>query len=113
VAYSSGYVKVAEASEVPVGKMKKVELEGKEILVANVDGNYYPMGSKCTRIGGDLSTGTLSGKVVVCPRHGARFDVTTGKVVSDPKILFLRLTIKDEPVFEVKVEGESILVKTD
>lgn len=106
------FVKVAETSEVPVGKMKMVKLEGKEILIANVDGNYYAMGNRCTHAGGDLSKGSLSGNIVTCPRHGSQFDVTTGKVVSGPKVLALHIRIRDEPSFEVKVEGKSILLKT-
>lgn len=106
------FVKVAETSEVPVGKMKMVKLEGKDILIANVERNYYAIGNRCTHAGGDLSKGTLSGNVVICPRHKAQFDVTTGKVVSGPKVLFLRLKIKDEPSFEVKVKGNDILLKS-
>jgi 3-phenylpropionate/trans-cinnamate dioxygenase ferredoxin subunit len=107
-----GFVKLAETSEVPMGKMKMVKVGEKDILIANIDGNCYAIGNKCTHAGGDLSKGSLEGSVVTCPRHGSKFDVTTGKVVSGPKVLFLRLKIKDEPSFQVKVEGKNILVKT-
>ncbi|MEM2936185.1 MAG: Rieske 2Fe-2S domain-containing protein, partial [Candidatus Bathyarchaeia archaeon] len=60
-------MKVAETSEVPVGKMKMVKLEGKEVLIANVDGNYYAIGDRCTHAGGDLSKGYLSGNIITCP----------------------------------------------
>jgi 3-phenylpropionate/trans-cinnamate dioxygenase ferredoxin subunit len=108
-----GFVKVAETSEVPVGKMKMVKIEEKEILIANVDGKYYAIGNICTHAGGDLSKGILDGNIVTCPKHGSKFDVTTGKAVSGPKVLFLRLKIKDEPSFEVKVKGKDILFKRD
>ncbi|MBS7279066.1 MAG: non-heme iron oxygenase ferredoxin subunit [Candidatus Freyarchaeota archaeon] len=110
--YVLGFVKVAEASEIPSGKVKKVELEGKEILIANVDGKYYAIGNKCTHMGGDLSKGSLSGNIVTCPRHKATFDVTSGKVVSGPKFP-LSPKIKDEKSYKVKVEGNDILVSTD
>ena len=97
-------VKVAETAEVPPGKMKKVTVDGKEILIANVEGKYYAMGNKSTHRGGDLSKGSLSGKVVKCSRHGAKFDVTTGEVVAGP-------AKKSEPTFEAKVEGKNILIK--
>ncbi len=97
-------VKVAETDEVPPGKMKKVTLNGTEILIVNVEGKYHAMGNKCTHRGGDLSKGSLSGKVVKCPRHGAKFDVTTGERVAGP-------AQKSEPRFEVKVEGKNILLK--
>ena len=106
------FVKVAETSEVPIGKMKMVKLDGKEILIANVDGNYYAIGNRCAHAGGDLSKGSLSGNIITCPRHGAQFDVTTGKAILGPKVLAFRLKIKDEPSFEVKVEGKDILLKT-
>ena len=98
------FVKVAETTEVPPGNMKKVTVDGKEILVANVEGTYYAIGNKCTHRGGDLSKGSLSGKLVKCPRHGAKFNVTTGEVVAGP-------ATKSEPTLEVKVEGKNILLK--
>ena len=55
--------------------------------------------------------GSLEGNVVTCPNHGAKFDVTTGKVVSGPKIAFLHPKIADEPTYLVKVENEDILIK--
>jgi 3-phenylpropionate/trans-cinnamate dioxygenase ferredoxin subunit len=98
------FVKVAETAEVPPGKMKKVKVGGREILIANVEGKYYAMGNKCTHRGGDLSKGSLSGKVVKCPRHGAKFDVTSGEAAAGP-------AKKSEPTFEAKVEGKNIMLK--
>ena len=105
-----GFVKVAEKSEIPIGTMKKIILNGKEILVAYVEGNFYAIGSKCTHMGGDLSKGVLEGNIVKCPRHGSRFDVTTGKNVSGPKILFLTTKTNDVPLFTAKVEGNDVLI---
>jgi len=107
----SGYVRVAGKAEVPVGKMKAIKLEGKEVLIANVNENYYAIGNRCTHSGGDLSQGVLEGNVVTCPKHHAKFDVTTGKVVSPPKIGFLHFKANDELAYQVKVENENILVK--
>jgi nitrite reductase/ring-hydroxylating ferredoxin subunit len=107
-----GFVKVAETSEIPAGRMKMVKLEGDEILIANVSGKYYAIGNLCTHRKGDLSRGTLFGNVVTCPKHGSRFDVTTGKVVSGPRVP-LSPKIKDETKYKVKVEGNNILVSTD
>lgn len=103
------FVKVAETSEIPPGKMKMVKLEKSEIMIANVNGKYYAIGGKCTHFKGDLSKGTLSGNIVTCPRHGAKFDVTTGKAVAGPKGS-TPPKIKDEPSYKVKVEGKDILV---
>lgn len=104
------FIKVAEATEIPAGKMKTVKFKDKEILIANVNGNYYAIGNMCTHAGGDLSKGSLEGNIVTCPNHKAKFDVTTGKVVSGPKIFFIHPKINDEPHFEVKVEGKEVLL---
>jgi 3-phenylpropionate/trans-cinnamate dioxygenase ferredoxin subunit len=107
----SSFVKVAKASEIPVGRMKMVRLEGKEVLIANVSGNYYAIGNRCTHSGGDLSQGSLEGNIVTCPKHKAKFDVITGKVVSPPKMGLFHPKIQDEPSYQVKVENESIMLK--
>lgn len=104
------FVKLAEASEIQPGTMKPFTVEGKEVLVLNVNGKFYAMGAKCTHMGGDLSKGTLQGIVLTCPRHGARFDVTTGKSLSGPKFGPVRLKTGDEPAYPVQVEGTSIAV---
>ncbi len=108
---SSGFTRIADTTEVPTGTMKKFTLKGKEILVANINGNYYALNSVCTHAGGDLSKGVLEGNVITCPRHKSRFDVTTGKSISGPKIFLLTLTTSDEPVFPVKITGNDILIE--
>jgi len=108
-----GFVKVAETQEIPIGAMKMVKPGEKETLIANVEGKFYAIGNKCTHMGGDLYKGKLEGSVVTCPRHGAKFDVTTGRAVSGPKIGFLKLKTGDEPAYEVKVEGNEILIKIE
>jgi nitrite reductase/ring-hydroxylating ferredoxin subunit len=105
--------KVGELSEVPAGKMKMFKVGEKEYLVANVNGNYYAIGNRCTHANADLSQGSLEGKIVTCPKHKSKFDVTTGKVVSGPKMLLIHLKINDEPSYEVKVEGNAILLKIE
>ena len=107
----ANYVRVAGKSEIPVGKLKAIKLEGKEILIANVGGNYYAIGNICTHAGGDLAQSVLEGNIVTCPKHHAKFDVTTGKVVSPPKIGLFHPKASDEPTYQVKVENEDILVK--
>ena len=107
----SGYVRAAGKSEIEVGRMKKVVLGEQEVLIVNVNGSYYAVSSECTHYGGDLSQGVLEGSVVTCPNHQAKFDVTTGKVVSPPAEALDRPDIEDLPTYSVKVEGQDILVK--
>lgn len=104
------FVKVAETSEIPRGQMKVFKLAEKEILIVNVNGNYYAIANRCTHKNGDLSKGSLDGNLVTCPVHGARFDVTTGKAVAGPKIAFLRAKTNDEPSYQVKIEGRDIMI---
>ncbi|MDD1776014.1 MAG: non-heme iron oxygenase ferredoxin subunit [Candidatus Methanomethylicus sp.] len=104
-------IAVAETSEILPGQMKKVLVGNKEILLANVGGQYFAINNRCTHQGGDLSSGKLEGNVVTCPRHGSKFDVTTGKLISGPKILFLKIKINDEIALATRVEGNKILIK--
>ena len=97
------YVEIAREGQIAPGTMKAFSVKGKDLLVANVGGQYYAIGSKCTHMHVDLSKGVLNGKVVTCPRHGSQFDVTSGARLAGPA--------KDnEPAFAVKVEGGSIQV---
>jgi nitrite reductase/ring-hydroxylating ferredoxin subunit len=74
---------VTDIDHVPNGKMKHFEVEGKEIMIANIEGQYYALSDRCGHANASLSKGTLNGKAVTCPLHGAQFDVTTGKKVRD------------------------------
>jgi nitrite reductase/ring-hydroxylating ferredoxin subunit len=107
----SGYVPVADKSDIGVGGMKKVTLGEVVVLIANVNGNYYAVDNMCTHYGGDLSEGFLEGNVVTCPNHRSRFDVTTGKVVSPPAEALGRPDIEDLPTYLVKIENQYIMVK--
>jgi nitrite reductase/ring-hydroxylating ferredoxin subunit len=106
------YIKVAETSEIPPGQMKVVKLGEKEVLITNVNGAYYAIGNRCTHMGGELAKGKLEENIVTCPRHKSKFDVTTGKVISGPKIPLIHPKIKDEPVYAVKIEGKDILLES-
>ena len=78
-------VEVAKIDEIPSGNMKHVELDGKEIVVANLDGKFYAMDDRCGHMNALLSMGNISNEgTVTCPFHGARFDMNTGKKVKEP-----------------------------
>jgi len=107
------FVKAAGTAELPPGTMKMVRVGEKDVLIANIEGKYYAIGGLCTHRQGVLAKGTLQGNVVTCPRHGSMFDVTSGKNLAGPRQLLGggRGTTGDEPSYEVKVDGDSILVK--
>ena len=104
------FVTVAQVNEIAPGQMKPFMVSGKPILVVNYEGTYYAIRGRCTHMGGDLSKGKLEGKIVQCPRHGSRFDVTTGMAISGPRIGPLRLNTGDETRYPVRVQGDEIQV---
>jgi ferredoxin-NADP reductase/nitrite reductase/ring-hydroxylating ferredoxin subunit len=104
-ALSEDFVKVADTKDIQRSQMKEVEVNGQNICIANVEGKYYAIGSICTHEGGPLADGTLEGYEVECPWHNSKFDVRTGEVTSPP-------ASEPEPSYEVKVDGNSILIKT-
>jgi nitrite reductase/ring-hydroxylating ferredoxin subunit len=78
------FTKVATVGEIPAGKAKQVTVGGRRIGVFNVAGTLHAIEDTCTHRGGPLSEGEFRGTEVVCPWHGARFDVTTGAHLSPP-----------------------------
>lgn len=98
-----GFVKVARLDDVAPGELLRVEMNGRLICLANVDGQIYAVDDDCTHISGPLDQGELEGCVLTCPLHLARFDVRTGKVLRGP-------ARDDLPIYRVRVENGDILV---
>jgi len=95
--------RIAYTKDLPSGKMMGIENNGKAMLVANLNGEYYAIGNICTHAGCRLSDGTLNGEKVRCLCHGSTFDIRTGKVLKGPA--------KDpEPSFNLRMDGDQILV---
>ena len=84
--------------------MQAVEVNGKRIVLCNVDGAIFAISDECPHAGGWLSEGDLFGREIICPLHGATFDVTTGAVVEPPA---------DEPLtcYRVRITGSDIEVE--
>ena len=78
------FVKAARTTEIEPGQARLVEVNGKQIALFNVDGQFFAIDNTCTHRGGPLADGEVSGHEVTCPRHGAKFDVRTGEVVGPP-----------------------------
>ena len=79
-----GPIKVAETRDLPPGRGKAVEVEGRRIALFNIGGTYYAIDDTCTHRGGPLSEGEVEGTTVTCPWHGASYDVITGNVLGPP-----------------------------
>lgn len=81
------FIAVAPVEEVPNGERLFVEIDEQPIVVFNIGGDYWAIGDVCSHDNGPLGDGELDGLEVVCPRHGASFDVRTGQVLSLPAIV--------------------------
>jgi len=97
---------VARVSEIPAGTTKRVLVDGVEVLLCNVDGEIYAVEDVCTHDGGPLDQSDLDGCRITCPRHGATFDVTTGRALTLPAVIPL-------PTYDVRVDGDAIAVDVD
>ena len=78
------FVAIADAVDIPQSEARVVLHDGWRYAVCNVDGTFHVVDDLCTHDDGPLGEGKLDGCAIVCPRHGARFDVTDGKVLSMP-----------------------------
>ena len=97
------YVTVGKTSDVAPGTVRVFVVDGRNVAVANVDGQFYAFADVCTHDDGPVAEGELDGYVIECPRHGARFDIATGQALSMPAVVPL-------PVYDLKVEGDEIKV---
>jgi 3-phenylpropionate/trans-cinnamate dioxygenase ferredoxin component len=97
------FITVATTDEIPPGDRLVVEIGRRWVAIFNVDGTYYAIEDRCTHDDGPLAEGILSGTTIECPRHGACFDITNGKVLTPPAMI-------DVPSYQVRVEGNEVQV---
>ena len=90
------YVEIAPASELPNGERLFVEIEGKPLVIFNIAGQLFSIGDVCSHDDGPVGEGDIEGDNIVCPRHGAEFDIRTGKAVQLPAVV-------DIPAYPVRV----------
>lgn len=100
------WIDVCEAAKFRPSTFRLVDFDDIEVMVFNIDGNYYAIEDVCTHDGGTLSDGELEGCDIVCPRHGAHFDVRTGKVTAPP-------AYEDLKTFPTRVEDGIVQVCDD
>jgi nitrite reductase (NADH) small subunit len=97
-----GFVKMAKLSELTPGSAKEVEYDGRIYAIFNIDGQISAIDGICPHQGGPLAEGEVNGTIVTCPWHGWQFDVRTGQSTLGSRIR--------QPVYEVKLEGDDVLV---
>jgi len=88
--YDTKYYRVVKAVDVPDGERLFFELEGQPIVLFALNGEYLALADKCSHDDGPVGEGELDGEEIICPRHGARFDIRTGKVLSFPAVTDIR-----------------------
>ncbi|GAB4352204.1 MAG: non-heme iron oxygenase ferredoxin subunit [Methylohalobius crimeensis] len=102
----SDWVDVCQADALKPDEHAVVDLEGTEVAVFNLDGQFYAIEDVCTHDGAEIASGELEADAIVCPRHGARFCIKTGEVLSPP-------AYEDIHTFPVQVENGILQVRDD
>ncbi len=96
------FIPIASVDDLPSGERMFVEIDGEPIVIFNIAGKFFAIGDVCSHDDGPLGDGTLEeGHEISCPRHGAHFDVRTGRALSLP-------AVEDIPAFPVRVKDGEI-----
>jgi 3-phenylpropionate/trans-cinnamate dioxygenase ferredoxin component len=98
----TNYIEVARADLIPPGSGSRFTIADKEIAVFNVGGDICAIADTCPHAGGSLGMGKLDGRIVTCPVHGMKFDVTNG--------CFAGTSDSGVASFPAKVVDEKIMV---
>lgn len=115
------FVAVCKLDELPEGGLRRFKVNGKEVVIARVaGGDCHAISARCTHLHAQLGKGALDGTDLVCPWHGSRYDVATGRVqswVQRPALVriaaallpkFLRRNLS---VYELKIENGRVSVR--
>ena len=98
------YRKIGTTGDVLPGRPARIfEVDGFEIAVWNVDGNYYAYRNVCPHRGGPVGEGDVDGKIVTCPWHGWSYDITTGISTVNATTHLVAC--------DLKIEGEELFVR--
>lgn len=97
------YVTVAEVGELGDGERLILDIDGETIAVFNIADLYYAIADVCSHDDGPVAEGELSEYEIACPRHGAKFDIRNGRVLTLPAIV-------DIPAYPVRIEGNKIQI---
>jgi nitrite reductase/ring-hydroxylating ferredoxin subunit len=96
---------VGKVSDISPGEMKKISVDGKEILVVNINGDFYAIDDTCTHSGASLSEGQLQDSIVTCGWHGAQFDCKSGKLAKFPA------KVNDLQSYNVILESDEVFIE--
>lgn len=90
------YLSVASVQDIPPGERLYLEIDGAPIVIFNIAGGLFAIADLCSHDNGPLGDGEIEAWEIICPRHGARFDIKTGKVLALP-------AVEDIPAYPVRV----------
>ncbi|QGJ68466.1 Ferredoxin subunit of nitrite reductase and ring-hydroxylating dioxygenase [Planctomycetales bacterium 10988] len=99
-------IKVAKVSEIPASGILPVEVEDQFLIIVHQDGEYFALEDQCSHAAVPLSDGNLEEGAIVCPMHGAKFDIRSGAALTMP-------AIRPIQSFPVKVEDDDIYIALD
>ena len=100
------FITVCTTDELQPGQREVFGIGNHWVAVFNVGGQYHAIEDLCTHDDGPLADGELDEFEIECPRHGARFDIRNGKVLSPPALV-------DVPWYETRVEGDNVQVAVE
>jgi 3-phenylpropionate/trans-cinnamate dioxygenase ferredoxin subunit len=101
----SGFVTGARTGDVEPGTVRVIEIDGRSLCLGlTEDGEWGAIDNVCTHDGGTLGEGELDDTGVECPRHGARFDLFTGRVLALP-------AVRPVSAYETAVDGDAVMVR--
>jgi len=113
-------IDVAAVDDLKDGTMKVLTAEGRQVLLARVGDDYYAVDERCPHMGAQLSNSRLEGTLVVCPRHGSRFDLRDGRAVQWTELSGIALRLakfvrspRSLRTYPVHIEGDRVLVDLD
>ncbi|MEI6268071.1 MAG: non-heme iron oxygenase ferredoxin subunit [Methylococcaceae bacterium] len=102
----SDWVNVIDETALADGENIVIDIDGVDVAVFKVDGDFYAIEDVCSHDGGEIASGELVGDEIVCPRHGARFCVKTGFVKSPP-------AYENIYCFSVRIEKGKVQVRDE
>ena len=97
---------VGRTTDIISGQMKKISSDENEIVIININGDYFAIDDTCTHAGGSLSEGKLDDSTIICDWHGAQFDCKNGKLLKFPA------KINDLKSYKIVIESDKIFVET-
>jgi 3-phenylpropionate/trans-cinnamate dioxygenase ferredoxin subunit len=90
------FLEIVPADQLPEGERLYIEVGGKQIVIFNLAGKLFAIGDVCSHDNGPVGDGEIEENEIICPRHGGRFDIRSGKATSLPAVV-------DIPAYPVRV----------